>query len=237
VLKVRDTCTLSNEDSEKYETHKITEENVRVTQAFYRWRSDTTRLHSLLQNSCLGIRRTEEEALEIISSQICTEFIAFIRQGVPELGDIPPSEIFLEEGIVSAETADQLFEKFQTNLRLSVELAMQLFAQMRNRRAHYMFEWMEDEIFDPQRMEVNDEQQGPLLDKILLYLPASRTKVLYCVSPALVKFGDDFGCGYHRRHVLKKANVILSWLPIVNQEAKGSDSSDNEMDTSLEWES
>lgn len=201
-----------------------------MVQAFYRWRSDTTRLHALLNSVDSNVRRTDEEAAKRMTVAISAEFFAFISQAVFEETDIPPWSIFVQEGISSSD-AEKKYQSFQYKVKGCVETAIQLFARMRSGRAQYTFDWIKTSEFKRSVMEVVEDQRSPIPEKKFDQLRNCDLSTKYCVQPSFVKFGDDYGQGYHRQKILQKAHVIVEGLPSVRsdpREEMGTDGSDDE---------
>lgn len=90
-----------------------------------------------------------------------------------------------------------------------MEKALLLFAEMRLGRCHYTFQNIQNGPLQSEVTEIYSSQRESLpksesIDQIAQYL-----RIKYCVYPALVKYGDNYGKNFHRKEVLTPAQVVV----------------------------
>jgi hypothetical protein len=147
------------------------------------------------------------EIQAFLARKITTDFLVFLAQVLPgEGGD--PTQIFYQYGLTDAHI-QQRTRALEKNISSCVEKALQLFSEMRLGRCHYGFQNIPNGPLQSEVTEIYGGQRESLpksesLEQIWQHL---RTK--YCVYPALVKYGDNYGKNFHLKEVLTPAQVVV----------------------------
>jgi hypothetical protein len=90
-----------------------------------------------------------------------------------------------------------------------VEKALELHSTMRSCRAHYVLEFIPNDIFQESEAQIIQEQR--VGDEVLC---DGKHRVVFCRFPAFVKYGDDLGQNFDMRKILHQAEVVVEGLPI-----------------------
>jgi len=178
-----------------------------LTSAYYCWRANTAKMQNLLAESFPDDHAQPEEVQAFLTSQITTDFLGVLAQVLPGEGS-DPTQIFYQYGLIDAHL-QQRTRALEKNISSCVEKALQLFAEMRLGRCHYAFQKIPNGPFQSGLTEIYSSQREslPKIESLDHILPSLRTK--YCVYPALVKYGDNYGKNFHLKEVLTPAQVIV----------------------------
>ena len=178
-----------------------------LTSAYYCWRANTAKMHNLLAESFPEDHAQPAEIQAFLANKITADFLGFLAQVLPgEGGD--PTQIFYQYGLTDAHI-QQRTRALEKNISSCVEKALQLFAEMRLGRCHYTFQNAPNGPLQSGLTEIYSSQRESLpksesLDHIVQYL-----RIKYCVYPALVKYGDNYGKNFHLKEVLTPAQVVV----------------------------
>jgi hypothetical protein len=178
-----------------------------LTSAYYCWRANTAKMQNLLAESFPEDHAQPAEIQAFLASKITKDFLSFLAQVLPgEGGD--PNQIFDQYGLTEAHI-QQRTRALEKNISSCVEKALQLFADMRLGRCHYTFQNIPHGPLQSELTEIYSSQRESLsksepLDQIVQYL-----RIKYCVYPALVKYGDNYGKNFHLKAVLTPAQVVV----------------------------
>jgi hypothetical protein len=187
-------------------------------------------MQNLLAESFPEDHAQPEEIQAFLTGQITADFLGVLSQVLPgEGGD--PTQIFYQYGLTDAHI-QQRTRALEKNISSCVEKVLQLFSEMRLGRCHYAFQKVPNGPFQSGLTEIYSSQREslPKSDSLDQILPSLRTK--YCVYPALVKYGDNYGKNFHLKEVLTPAQVVvdmeLSPEPDMHENEKSSPGSGKE---------
>jgi len=192
-----------------------------LTSAYYCWRANTAKMQNLLAESFPEDHAKTKEIQIFLTEKITADFLDLLAQALLGKGD-DPMKIFHGYALTDAHLR-QRTRALEKNISGCVDKALQLFAEMRLGRCHYVFQWIRDgplnsgvEIYSGQREYIPkaDECDGLGL------------RAKYCVNPALVKYGDDYGKNFHRKEFLTPAQVVVDV-----EQGSGPETGENEKST------
>lgn len=178
-----------------------------LTKSFYRWRSDTVRLLSLMNKQLPPVNETEVRTR--ITKTVCDKFLGDL---VIANGDQPknPAILFRDPSLGGMGRANAKLNNFCKKVDVCVGKAVSMFVRLRTCRANYVFKWPHGHKFDQSWMEISTMHE--LSERERWRYQEATLQVLECRHPALIKYGGDDGKRYSDSKVIEKAEVILNGL-------------------------
>jgi hypothetical protein len=178
-----------------------------LTSAYYCWRANTAKMQNLLAESFPDDHAQPAEIQAFLTSQVAADFLNVLAQVLPGEG-VDPKQIFHSYALTEAHI-QQRVRALEKNIASCVEKAVQLFSDMRLGRCHYAFQRIHNGPFHTELTEIYSGQRDLLPKNEALNKLVPKLKIEYCVYPALVKYGDNYGKNFHLKEVLTPAQVVV----------------------------